>query len=408
MQAPNTTQLTEDELKEQLTPTLRLITNILDQFLKKECLSPTNRHVVMVFLKTYHIEQITDTLLTTANDEDYIFDLVNLLYAVGFVNLCVEAKNYSFADGEVAPLVKKLFELLSGSLTKQYCSNVMRLSHVAVRYWHLIKPRLVPCSGTNAHKDINKEPLVFENQLVILHSLPSFIFIVVRFNLPLHQLLHDDFRDNFANKVMRQMCEYTIRLTYNYRTALIEKQNTYELLGKKALDYIMETKPYYDRVQAVIIFQTLVYLLKDLTTFTKDDAGLIEIAKNEADFIKSVLILIGQFIEEFSITWRDCVESICVVGLTLCFISITAWPKKLMMEAFKLLQFAIEKYMSPNLALLVDRTNDSSLNMLGPLLTAKLQDADWEIREGSLRVLTTICELSHSSKYCNRILSVCT
>lgn len=240
---------------------------------------------------------------------------------------------------------------------------------------------------------------MFENQLVILHSLPSFIFIVLRFNLPLHQLLHDDFRDNFANKVMRQMCEFTIRLAYNYRQALVEKQTNYDELGQKALDYIMETKPYYDRDQAVIIFQTLVYLLKDLVTFTKDDAGMIEIAKSEAKFVKSVLILIGEFIEAYNITWRDCVESICIVGLTIHFILITkTWPKELMMEAFKLLQLGIVKYMSPNLALLVDRTQDSSLHMIGPLLAEIVQNVDGEIREGGLKVLATICEFSSNSK----------
>lgn len=54
--------------------------------------------------------------------------------------------------------------------------------------------------------------------------------------------------------------------------------------------------------------------------------------------------------------------------------------------------------MSPNLVLLIDQTNDSSLNQLGPLLFKKLQDNHWEIRNGALQVLITISELSHSSK----------
>lgn len=389
--------MTEEQLKQLITPTIRLITTLLDQYLKAECINRNHQHIVSIFLKNYHLEQTMDHLLTLATDEDFLFDLANLIYTIVFINMCVEAKEHTFCEGEVTPLVKKIFDLLHANITKRFCHAGLKLSHIAVRYWHLIRPRLMPCPPQNVHRDINKEPLIFENQLVILHSMPSFIFIVCRFNLPLHQIMQDDFRENFANKVWRQMCEYTIRLAYNYRQALVETRNSQEL-GKIALDYIMETKPYYDRDQAVIIFQTLVYLFKDIVTFTKDDAGQIEIAKNEADFIKLVLVLIGQFIEEFQITWRDCVESICIVGLSLYFISISEWPKKLMTEAFKLLQFAIEKYMSPNLALLVDRTQDSSLHMLGPLLVVKLQDDDWEIRNGGLGVLTTICELSHSSK----------
>lgn len=52
--------------------------------------------------------------------------------------------------------------------------------------------------------------------------------------------------------------------------------------------------------------------------------------------------------------------------------------------------------MSPNLVLLVDRTSDSSLGQIGPILTSKLQDNEWEIRESCLGVLMTISELSHS------------
>lgn len=392
----NTKQTNDEQFKEHITPTLRFITTIMEQYLKKECINRGSQHIANLFIKNHRLEQIIEALLTVATDEDLMYELANLAYVIGFVNICVDAKDYMFTEMEIKPVVQKMFCVISDSITKQYCYNVMKLSHVAVRYWHLIRPRLMPCAS-NIPKDIKKEPLIFENQLVILHSMPAFNFVIFRFNMPINKIFQDDIRDNFANKVMRNMCEYTIRLAYNYRQALAEKKHGYEL-GTVALDYIKETKPSYDRDQAVIIFQALVYLLKDIVTFTKDDAGLIEIAKNEAEFLNSLLILIGQFIEDFRITWRDCVESICIVGLTLYFISITAWPKKLMTEAFKLLQFAIEKYMSPNLALLVDRTQDSALIMLGPLLVSKLQDSDWEIRESGLRVLTTICELSHNSK----------
>lgn len=67
------------------------------------------------------------------------------------------------------------------------------------------------------------------------------------------------------------------------------------------------------------------------------------------------------------------------------------------MEALKLLKLSIEKYMSPNLALLVDRTNDSSLSQLGPLLHLKLKENHWQIRDGSLQVLLTISELAYRS-----------
>lgn len=54
--------------------------------------------------------------------------------------------------------------------------------------------------------------------------------------------------------------------------------------------------------------------------------------------------------------------------------------------------------MSPNLALLVDRTSDSSMDSLGTLLVGKLHDMDWEVRDSALEVLHTVSGISHSSK----------
>lgn len=54
--------------------------------------------------------------------------------------------------------------------------------------------------------------------------------------------------------------------------------------------------------------------------------------------------------------------------------------------------------MSPNLALLVDRTNDSSMSLLVPMLTAKLYDMDWDVRDSALEILQTISSIAHSSK----------
>lgn len=46
--------------------------------------------------------------------------------------------------------------------------------------------------------------------------------------------------------------------------------------------------------------------------------------------------------------------------------------------------------MSPNLALLIDKTQDSALDQIGPLLINKLHDMNWEIRDSALEILITI------------------
>ena len=64
------------------------------------------------------------------------------------------------------------------------------------------------------------------------------------------------------------------------------------------------------------------------------------------------------------------------------------------MEALKLLKLSIEKYMSPNLALLVDNTENNALHLVSPLLRSKLHDSNWEIRDSALEILITISTIA--------------
>lgn len=52
--------------------------------------------------------------------------------------------------------------------------------------------------------------------------------------------------------------------------------------------------------------------------------------------------------------------------------------------------------MSPNLALLIDKTKDSALDQIGPLLINKLHDMNWEVRDSALEILLTISTFSYS------------
>lgn len=66
------------------------------------------------------------------------------------------------------------------------------------------------------------------------------------------------------------------------------------------------------------------------------------------------------------------------------------------MRALKLMDIALTKYMAPNMALLVDTTNDTVMNIMGPILYAKTHDSDWEVRDSALELLKTISYFAKS------------
>lgn len=67
------------------------------------------------------------------------------------------------------------------------------------------------------------------------------------------------------------------------------------------------------------------------------------------------------------------------------------------MKALKVCKLAIQNFMPPNLALLID--SDSHMNEIGPTLYKRLHDPNWEVRDSVLEVLNTIAIISEDSKH---------
>lgn len=63
----------------------------------------------------------------------------------------------------------------------------------------------------------------------------------------------------------------------------------------------------------------------------------------------------------------------------------------------KLVNLSITKFMSPNLALLVDQ-GSNNMDALGPLLYMKLHDRVWEVRDTALEIVQSLCSISQTSK----------
>lgn len=68
-----------------------------------------------------------------------------------------------------------------------------------------------------------------------------------------------------------------------------------------------------------------------------------------------------------------------------------------MAKCLKLLNLSITKYMSPNLALLIE-TSDSNLHRIGKILSMKLRDPDLNVRRTGFEVLFTLSDHANTSK----------
>jgi len=68
-------------------------------------------------------------------------------------------------------------------------------------------------------------------------------------------------------------------------------------------------------------------------------------------------------------------------------------------QALKLVQLAVEHFLSPNMALLVDNLQGSALVCLGPIIVKRMHDTMWEVRDTTLELTTSIANISRISKH---------
>ncbi|XP_057318159.1 uncharacterized protein LOC130663104 [Microplitis mediator] len=96
--------------------------------------------------------------------------------------------------------------------------------------------------------------------------------------------------------------------------------------------------------------------------------------------------------EKFQFKWSDCVETICVLALAQEILNHSGTSPHLCVRALKICRLAIENFMPPNLALLVN--GESHMNNIGPTLYKRLHDGNWEVRDSALEVLHVIANIS--------------
>lgn len=330
--ASGITEINEEKYKERLTPALRLVIYILEQHLRNECLRKGNYLIPQLFLQDCHLEQAVSGYLMISKNEDLVFDLGNATLLIYFVDLCLEAREPMFTSDEVQQTAKKVFTIICNCISKKHHINVTKISYLTLHYLKVINVRMPPNCFTSV--DSYKRPLTFENQLIVMLTFPMFTLLMRRYPLSFSDMNIDEIRDLFCMKFFQISCEHTIRMVYNFRNVLMEDDIDDIMVSQKALFYTVLAKKYYNRDQAIIVFQCLIYMLHDLVMGVKDNSIPTSLLNQCASLMHGKLEALATFIEEFRITWKDCIETVCVMGCAIDFINMFKWPIKVRIFCF--------------------------------------------------------------------------
>jgi hypothetical protein len=249
------------------------------------------------------------------------------------------------------------------------------------------------------------EPFLFSCQCLLLMLVPQFCLSLRYFSKPIseleEELSNDVFREAFFQKMLKMVTQDVFRICYTWRDHFADRSDLFDLC-KYVSTLAKESRKYYSRDEAVLLFQIQVYSLKDIMTTIKESPQKLELFLNETDYFCGIFEVVTILINEFDITWRDSFETIDVMALAFDFLSVPNWSTQVVVQALEVINVATAKYMTPNLALLVDSTADSTTALLGPLLYVKLLDETVEVKKAALEVIRTMAKISNSSKSIRR------
>lgn len=310
----NLLEISDEEIYKTISPTLSLVCNILEIFLENTS-KAKNFRVVTLFIDDFKLEQCVNNFLLLAQNKDFIFDLYKIQMIVVHFS-CVITVNCTSA-------ANKFYQIFSTNVAKNFPENILKLCYINFVYWQHSKHCIYPPKNIEKMNDTN-EPL-FENQVMIMQLLPLFIISTKLFSLK--RLENDEYRDNYIDKIVKLCSVPTIRLAYLWKDILSTAPNAFEI-STLALQYIIRSKHLYERHVGVSIFQSLVYCLNDLTVFLMENPTKSDIIVKESSYVSLLVDTVGMFIEEFQITWRDSIETIGVLKISIDILSLPTWPPK--------------------------------------------------------------------------------
>ncbi|XP_008197112.1 uncharacterized protein LOC100141760 isoform X5 [Tribolium castaneum] len=387
------TEAADQVASEYLQPTLTLIGSILEHFLEELLFDRGDFCVLLMFLKNFHLEERISDFMIIAQSKNLVFHLGKIMYIMQFLELYLKALTNTATPESVNATVRRIKNNYTLNISKGCFKDVVSFATFGQLYWNLMETKVPIVQINKIDGDVP-----FTDRLVVMQIFAQFCLLLKYcWNKDkLEELALDEFRDCFIHKLFKMLsCHEIIRLAYMWRDCLVIRDDLFEI-STYSLLCIRNSRKYYSRNRAVVVVQALIYNLKDIGNGIKESPSKLDIFLNQLTYFSHVFEVLAILIEEFQITWKDSLESIDLLTICFDFLMLPNWPTNIIVLILKLVNIATAKYMAPNLALLVDRTSDSTIALMGPLLYAKLFDEVKEVKIAALEVIRTMARMSGS------------
>ncbi|KAJ8729885.1 hypothetical protein PYW07_016923 [Mythimna separata] len=205
-----------------------------------------------------------------------------------------------------------------------------------------------------------------------------------------------DFLDKFLTKIGKTLTEHIFTACYTYRI-LIDSNDLTEV-AIATIRELFRLKGYLTATQAGLYFQSLFHVL-DIYILSDGAGGLIVTESpikcpNDVRLLSLVLDAIRMLLKEHKIFWYENVEIASLQEGLMNLLKQNILNTKQIVQVLDLIDLCMKKFLSPNMTLLVESRQESTLTVIGAVMKMYMLHEDWEVRDSALNLLLSCTDIS--------------
>ncbi|XP_021184295.3 uncharacterized protein LOC110372089 [Helicoverpa armigera] len=324
--------------------------------------------------------------------------MISLIHDIGFRFLLATHRHLLFSG--------KIDEFCNETVV-YYRNSILR----SIKKWDI--PSLIDFSRKSVifwsnfektYKDQLPFPLTFERNGFKLYLSDQLMVFLIE-PLLIYSLAHkagrtqaerDEFMDNVLTNIGKKLTEHLFVAGYAFKP-LLESGNTTEI-AILSIRELLSLKGHLNATQAGLYFQGLFHIL-DIYILSDGSGGLVLEenpikSPNDVRLLSLVLDALRMLLKEHNISWYENVEIVSLQEGLMNLLKQNILETKQIVQVLDLIDLCVKKFLCPNMTLLVEIRQESTLTVIGEVMRTYMHHEDWEVRDSALNLLLTCTDIS--------------
>lgn len=306
------------------TPMLNIVASILEKCLVSGKRSRTAYYIIAKYRLEYNLWRFGDI----THDHLLIGEIMRCHVLSNFLRLSsldIPVFDRKTTDVDFKVFTIHFFNQITFLISRKSFKNVIKAGEMNHKLWNLLGDRAPP------EEILENQKIKFGDQVLVIQVLPILFVIKSRYTQ------NDHYVENFCKKIFDISCEFTTRILYAFRDALIANgnYNTVAELAAKSIQGMLSIKDALQRERAILAFSILIYLLKEYVPECSENEqsttdgskkwipkyANTELLLQTPNLLSAILSGLCDLIKNYKISWNECIESTMIVNLMLALLN---------------------------------------------------------------------------------------